>query len=208
MFVTTAVDDSYWDTVDAIDLEGFVEGLTSASSGTALEPDKQQSRCTAIIAIKCVVILSILMQGMNQKSNALQSILSIFLQSVHVPQKVIDTLSHMISDPESIDKIPLVQTPLTTARAMDINNSTITGNIQAIVLLLAQGRVHDPADTNFDPPDISQHVVLFHGDLGAGKRLQAAQLQRSIEAIPWDHLQHVIFIPGLFHPKMACVDAI
>lgn len=46
-----AVDDSYWDTVDTIDLKGFVEGLTSASSSTALEPDKQQSQCMAIIAI-------------------------------------------------------------------------------------------------------------------------------------------------------------
>ncbi|KAG2053043.1 hypothetical protein BDR06DRAFT_1054969 [Suillus hirtellus] len=361
--MSTAVDDSYWDTVDAIDLEGFVEGLTSASSGTvALELDKRQSRCTAIIAIKCVVILSILMQGMNQKSNALQSILGIFLQSVHAPQKVIDTLSRigisiscntinaairslsaesqntlhalgqsmlacyaydnfdvdlksqvplakksndtlkhltsgllfplqhgitlndlkysealwrqsmlnpdadsfllpkrswkdllsihpevmpqstpmglllsrhdrfnawvflsdlcnhgpvyfrrfqsMIPDPESIDKIPLVQTPLTAARAMDINNSTVTGNIQAVVSLLAQGGVHDPADTNLNSPDISQHVVLFHGDLGTGERLQAAQLQRSIEATPWNHLQHVIFIPSLFHLKMACIDAI
>ncbi|KAG2061416.1 hypothetical protein BDR06DRAFT_1041435 [Suillus hirtellus] len=322
--MSTAVDDSYWDTVDTIDLEGFVEGLTSASSGTvALELDKWQSRCTAIIAIKHVVILSILMQGTNQKSNALQSILGIFLQSVHAPQKVIDTLSRigisiscntinaairslsaesqntlhalgqsmlacyaydnfdvdlksqvplakksndtlkhltsgllfplqhgitlndlkcsealwrqsmlnpdvdsfllpkrswkdllsihlesMIPDPESIDKIPLVQTPLTAARAMDINNSTVTGNIQAVVSLLAQGGVHDPADTNLNSPDISQHVVLFHGDLGTGERLQAAQLWWSIEATPWNRLQHVIFIPSLFHLKMACVDAI
>ena len=35
------------------------------------------------------------MQSTNQKSNALQSILGIFLQSVHAPQKVIDILSRI-----------------------------------------------------------------------------------------------------------------
>lgn len=44
--------------------------------------------------------------------------------------------------------------------------------------------------------------------MGTGECLQAAQIQRSIEATPWDRLQHVVYIPGLFHLKMACVDAI
>ncbi|KIK73655.1 hypothetical protein PAXRUDRAFT_20626 [Paxillus rubicundulus Ve08.2h10] len=35
------------------------------------------------------------MQGINQKLNALQSILGFFLQSAHAPQKVIDTLAHL-----------------------------------------------------------------------------------------------------------------
>ena len=35
------------------------------------------------------------MQSVNQKSNALQSILGFFLQSVHAPYKVIDTLAHL-----------------------------------------------------------------------------------------------------------------
>ncbi|KAG1888768.1 hypothetical protein F4604DRAFT_1532841, partial [Suillus subluteus] len=30
----------------------------------------------------------------------------------------------------------------------------------------------------------------------------------SLEATPWNHFQHVVFIPGLFHLKMACADAI
>ncbi|KAI6017947.1 hypothetical protein BKA83DRAFT_4464994 [Pisolithus microcarpus] len=53
----------------------------------------------------------------------------------------------------------------------------------------------------------STYVVLVHGDLGTGERLQTAQLRRSIESTSWNHLQHVIFIPGLFHLKMACADA-
>ncbi|KIK73985.1 hypothetical protein PAXRUDRAFT_176967 [Paxillus rubicundulus Ve08.2h10] len=60
----------------------------------------------------------------------------------------------------------------------------------------------------FDSPDISEHVILIHGDLGTGEQLQAAQLRRSIESTPWNRFQHVIFVPGLFHLKMACADAI
>ncbi|KAG0707153.1 hypothetical protein DFH29DRAFT_871741 [Suillus ampliporus] len=87
---------------------------------------------------------------------------------------------------------------------MDINNSTVSGNIQAVTKLLAQGGILDPTDAEIDTPEISQYVVLIHGNLGTGKRLQTVQLQQSIEATPWDYLQHVIYIPGLFHLKMAC----
>ncbi|KIM36264.1 hypothetical protein M413DRAFT_427697 [Hebeloma cylindrosporum] len=52
------------------------------------------------------------------------------------------------------------------------------------------------------------YVILFHGDLGTGDRIFSLQLRRSIEDSPWDRFQYVIFIPGLFHVKMACADAI
>ncbi|KAI6038037.1 hypothetical protein EDC04DRAFT_2517357, partial [Pisolithus marmoratus] len=42
-----------------------------------------------------VVILSILVHNTNQKANCLQCMLGIFLQSVHTPQKVVETLMHM-----------------------------------------------------------------------------------------------------------------
>ncbi|KAI6101841.1 hypothetical protein F5141DRAFT_979276, partial [Pisolithus sp. B1] len=41
------------------------------------------------------IITSIFMNGWNQKSNALQSLLGLFLQSAHTPYKVIDTLAHL-----------------------------------------------------------------------------------------------------------------
>ena len=44
---------------------------------------------------KKVVMISILMQGTNQKCNALESVFGIFLHSCNTPQKVIDTLAHM-----------------------------------------------------------------------------------------------------------------
>ncbi|KIM63643.1 hypothetical protein SCLCIDRAFT_86970, partial [Scleroderma citrinum Foug A] len=44
---------------------------------------------------KKTIIFGILMQGTNQKANALQSVLGFFLQSSHTPQKVIETLSRI-----------------------------------------------------------------------------------------------------------------
>ncbi|KAG6370625.1 hypothetical protein JVT61DRAFT_11251 [Boletus reticuloceps] len=124
-----------------------------------------------------------------------------------------------ITHPEPIEPIPHVKTPIFAARAMDINNSTISGNIRAVIELLKQGGIYESAQmvsgeeidndtTGPDSADISQHVILVHGDLGTGEQLHAAQLCRSIEATPWDRFQHVVFIPGLFHLKMACADAI
>ncbi|KAG1775698.1 hypothetical protein EV702DRAFT_931378, partial [Suillus placidus] len=91
--VPMSVDDSYWDQVEAIDLEGFINGLTSENGSMGLKADRCELRSAAIISIKKVVILSIMMQSTNRKSNALQSILGIFLQSMHTPQHVVDTLA-------------------------------------------------------------------------------------------------------------------
>ncbi|KAG2045317.1 hypothetical protein BDR03DRAFT_848737, partial [Suillus americanus] len=44
---------------------------------------------------KKVGVISIMMQSTKQKSNALQSIIGIFLQSAHTPQNVIDTLARI-----------------------------------------------------------------------------------------------------------------
>ncbi|KIK96246.1 hypothetical protein PAXRUDRAFT_138935 [Paxillus rubicundulus Ve08.2h10] len=114
-----------------------------------------------------------------------------------------------IPEPKVIEQIPFVKTSLTAARAMDINNSTVSGNIRAVVDLLAQGGIYNPGNARaLGTPDISLYVVLVHGDLGTGKCLQAAQLHCSIEAAPWNCFQHVVFIPSLFHLKMACADAV
>lgn len=113
-----------------------------------------------------------------------------------------------ISEPEAVEEIPLIKTPITAARAMDVNNSTVSGNIRAVEELLAQGGIYDPDADILDNPDISQYVILVHGDLGTGEHLQSAQLRWSLESTPWNRFQHIIFIPGLFHLKMACADAI
>ncbi|KIJ62201.1 hypothetical protein HYDPIDRAFT_53881, partial [Hydnomerulius pinastri MD-312] len=50
-----------------------------------------------------------------------------------------------IAEPEAIDQIPLVKTELTAARALDVNNSTVSGNICAVVDLLRQGGIYNPS---------------------------------------------------------------
>ncbi|KAF4565704.1 hypothetical protein EYR40_002226 [Pleurotus pulmonarius] len=117
-----------------------------------------------------------------------------------------------IGEPEEIEMIPLVTTPVIPTRAMDANNSTVAGNIQTIKELLKQGGVGDPNDHDEEQDDtvqdIGDHIIIFHGDLGTGDRILSAQRRRAIEKTPSRRLQQVIFVPGLFHYKMACADAI
>ncbi|KAG0694254.1 hypothetical protein DFH29DRAFT_1006513 [Suillus ampliporus] len=114
-----------------------------------------------------------------------------------------------LHEPEAIEAIPVTKMPIIATSAMDISNSTVIGNIKSVVNLLEQGGIGDPAVVDDpDMPNISEYVVLFHGDLGTGECLQSAQQCRSIENTPWNHLQHVIFVPGLFHLKMAATDTI
>ncbi|KAI5996092.1 hypothetical protein EDC04DRAFT_2872395 [Pisolithus marmoratus] len=80
----------------------------------------------------------------------------------------------MVGEPEFIKAIPVVKTPIIAAHTMEFVNSTMSGNIQSITGLLSQARIHDPKDKdNMDMPDISDYVVLFHGDLGTTECVQA-----------------------------------
>ncbi|KIK34579.1 hypothetical protein CY34DRAFT_26822 [Suillus luteus UH-Slu-Lm8-n1] len=110
---------------------------------------------------------------------------------------------------EIVESIPVVKTPILAACAMHLSNSTVSRNISSVVELLRQGGIDDP-DKIDDPDmlDISEYILLFHGDLGSGECLQAAQQRRSIEDTPWKRLQHVVFILGLFHLQMASANAI
>ena len=114
--------------------------------------------------------------------------------------------------PEEIEPIPIVKTVIQPMFSMEANNSTTSGNLQALDRLLEQGGIYDPDvldDESYNPEtDISEYVVLFHGDLGTGIRIRTAQEFRSIEETPYHRKQHAIFVPGLFHVKMAAVDAL
>ncbi|KAG1796230.1 uncharacterized protein HD556DRAFT_1431369 [Suillus plorans] len=97
-----------------------------------------------------------------------------------------DRLGHL----ESVEMIPVAKTKILASRAMDISNSTVAGNINSVLELLKQGDIEDPAEC--DP---------LQG-------LDVSEDRRAIENTPWNRLQHIIFIPGLFHLKMASADAI
>lgn len=130
----------------------------------------------------------------------------VFLRDLIKYVEGFEYLNGQLEDPELLEAIPVEKTKIVPAYAMDVNNSTVSGNIQAINHLLAQGGVGGPDDE--DMVDISKCVIIVHGDLGTGKRIKSLLLRRSIEDRPWERFQFVKFCPGLFHTKMACVDAL
>lgn len=115
-----------------------------------------------------------------------------------------------LGEPEEVECIPLVKTEQVPAQAMDINPSTAAGNADVITNVLGQGGVGDPNQENAPDgiTDISDHVVIVHGDLGTGERIESLQASRAEERTPWLRFQFVVFVMGLFHLKMACADAI
>ncbi|KAI0669880.1 hypothetical protein C8Q78DRAFT_1070340 [Trametes maxima] len=119
-----------------------------------------------------------------------------------------------LADPETVEAIPvkkLYQVPL---RAMDINLSTVSGNLKAVDAMYVQGGVGDPLQNPSVPPggasisDLSDYVTLVHGDLGTYEHVLAAMRRRKQERTPYNRLQPVAFVFGLFHLKMAAADGI
>ncbi|KAH7918224.1 hypothetical protein BV22DRAFT_1024936, partial [Leucogyrophana mollusca] len=53
-----------------------------------------------------------------------------------------------------------------------------------------------------------EYVILVHGDLLTTERLDSVRASRSIENTPKNRLQYLVFLPGLFHYKIACADAL
>jgi len=108
-------DEAYWSELGDAELEGAATvpgGLAKdAKTVAALRRNALHHALTKVVGYlpcgmaslrttdsiltiqKKVVIFSILMQSTNRKSNCLQSLMGIFLQSTHTPQKVIETLA-------------------------------------------------------------------------------------------------------------------
>ena len=112
--------------------------------------------------------------------------------------------------PNMVDQIPPIKTPIIPACAMEFSNSTVAGNISTIKNLMEQGGVGDPKDPEiiYEVKDMTLYIITFHGDLGMGDCIFTIQLWRSIEKTPWKRFQFAVFVPGLFHFKMACTDAL
>ncbi|KAM6492216.1 hypothetical protein JOM56_011940 [Amanita muscaria] len=130
----------------------------------------------------------------------------VFLRDLVENVEGFEYLHGKIKDPEVLEQIPVVKTDIYPAYSMDVNNSTVTGNVQAIERLMDQVGYGSPDDD--DAIDISEYVVLVHGDLGTGERINSILKRRSIEDRPWERFQYVEYCPGYFHVKMACIDTI
>ncbi|KAG1881034.1 hypothetical protein F4604DRAFT_1879629 [Suillus subluteus] len=106
-----------------------------------------------------------------------------------------------LCEPAPVERIPLHKT----------EQSTTDGNVEVMENLLRQGGIGDPNSGDFDKDhdiDMSEHVILVHGDLLTKERLDTVSDSRRIETTAKNRLQYVIFLPGLFHYKMACADAL
>ncbi len=108
---------------------------------------------------------------------------------------------------DPVEAIPVKKTHYVPVKAMDINPSTVSGNIDVLYNMYAQTGV---GDSHEDPrvKDIAEYVTLVHGDLGSYEHVRSAMRRRLQENTPFLRLQSVVFVPGLFHLKMAAADAI
>lgn len=116
-----------------------------------------------------------------------------------------------LGEPCPVNKIPIHKTKQVPFRAMNIKESTADGNIEVMSSLLRQGGLGDPTDKHFKPGvdvDVSDWVILVHGDLLTKERLDSVRITRQIEITPKLRFQFVVFLPGLFHFEMACADAL
>ncbi|KAG2029371.1 hypothetical protein BDR03DRAFT_800750, partial [Suillus americanus] len=116
-----------------------------------------------------------------------------------------------LDEPDTVKRIPVHKTTQIPCQAMDIKQSTTDGNVEVLNNLFRQGGIGNPRDSGFDVEhdvDMLEHIILIHGDLLTKERLDTVRNSRCIEHTPKNHFQYVIFLPGLFHYKMACADAI
>ncbi|EMD35388.1 hypothetical protein CERSUDRAFT_23404, partial [Gelatoporia subvermispora B] len=114
-----------------------------------------------------------------------------------------------LGEPEPVEQISLVKSQQIPVKAMDINESTTAGNIDALTNLFRQMGVGSTAEESSPGcQDIGDHVTLVHGDLSTAERVESLRQSRSDETTSWRRFQSVVFVMGLFHLKMACADAI
>ena len=130
----------------------------------------------------------------------------IYLRDLVENVQEFDYLRTQIGQPNEIEPIPVVKTEIFPVYAMDVNNSTVSGNLQAIERLMEQVGYGHPDDE--DVIDITEYIVPIHGDLGTGEQINSILKRRSIEDTPWERYQYVKFCPGYFHVKMATTDAL
>ena len=119
--------------------------------------------------------------------------------------------------PEAIDKLPVEKTVQFPTNAINVDESQNDGNWEVLKNLLNQVSPSYPrissmmltsiAQTNVSDSSLEEYVTLVHGDLSTKERIDALQRMRVIEHNAKNHLSWVLFIPSLFHFKMACTDA-
>ncbi|KAK1227567.1 hypothetical protein PQX77_009427 [Marasmius sp. AFHP31] len=83
---------------------------------------------------------------------------------------------------------------------IDADEGTNDGNWVVIESLLEQAGISKDSH--------SKYLLLVHGDLSTKEKVEAIKKYRVIEKNEYNRLDFILIIPGLFHLKMALVDAI
>lgn len=112
--------------------------------------------------------------------------------------------------PETLEQLPIRKTEQVPCRAMKYENSTVNGNIESIEDMMEQAGIRRTSETASqvpgELPSVSEYVLIVSGDLGSGERIDSGRRCRAMEICVWNTLYHIIFVPGMFHVKMAIVD--
>jgi hypothetical protein len=101
--------------------------------------------------------------------------------------------------PDVVDALPVVKTRQFPANAINADEGQNDGNWQVLESLLEQSSV--------PTAKLEETVILIHGDLATKERVDALRKMRCIEHSAKNRLDWVVFVPGLFHLKMAATDA-
>lgn len=111
--------------------------------------------------------------------------------------------------PEEFDCIPVVKTAQIPCRSQKIHLATPAENAEAMEGFFRQAGIGNPNDK--DTPDVKSpenHIILCYGDLLTGQHIRSLLESRGQEDGRWNRGQHVVYVMGLFHLKMAAADAI
>ena len=106
-----------------------------------------------------------------------------------------------LGNPPSTFTLDAEKTSYSTAEAMHAKALTTDGNIEALTSLLEQSGI-------IDAGVFEKYMILVHGDLGALEKMETILHSRHIEDSTMEHMHYLLPIPGLFHVRMACMDAI
>ncbi|KAG1730877.1 hypothetical protein EDB19DRAFT_1896988 [Suillus lakei] len=97
------------------------------------------------------------------------------------------TFADKLGEPESVLWIPVTKTDQIPFHSMRIKQSTADGNMEVMENLLRQGGIGDPTDKDFESAgdvDMSEYVLLIHGDLLTKEWLNMVRDTRRIESTP------------------------
>ena len=102
--------------------------------------------------------------------------------------------------PDAIDPLPVTKTLQFPASTINMDESSHDGNWEVFKSLLEQ----------FATPDeqLEDEIILIHSDLATKEKIDGLHKMCTIEKSAKNHLSFAVIVPGLFHLKMAMMDAL